>query len=186
MARDIFERLCNGEPVAPDDSEFYKLKEEGYATKALLVKMNQSADPGEIRACLGEITGSEIDSSTTIFSPLYSNYGKNVRIGKNVFINFNCTLLDLGGITIEDGVMLAPNVNLLTEGHPLDPLQRHYLVAQPILIKKNAWIGANATILSGVTIGEYAVVAAGAVVTDDVPDNVVVGGIPAKIIKQIL
>jgi acetyltransferase-like isoleucine patch superfamily enzyme len=93
--------------------------------------------------------------------------------------------LDLGGIVIEDNVLIAPKVNLLSEGHPLAPENRQSLVPGAIHIKKNAWIGANAAILPGVTIGENAVVAAGAVVNKDVPDNTIVGGIPAKIIKTI-
>ena len=93
--------------------------------------------------------------------------------------------LDLGGITIDDGVFIAPKVSLLTEGHPLSPETRHSLTVGPIHLKKNAWIGANATILQGVTIGENAVVAAGAVVATDVPDNTVVGGVPAKILKTL-
>lgn len=120
-----------------------------------------------------------------VFTPLYINYGKHTKIGKNVFINFDCVFLDLGGITIEDGVLIAPKVSLLSEGHPLEPENRHALVPGHIHIKKNAWIGAGATILQGVTIGENAIVAAGAVVSKDVPDNVIVGGIPAKIIKAI-
>jgi acetyltransferase-like isoleucine patch superfamily enzyme len=120
-----------------------------------------------------------------VFTPLYINYGRHTQIGKNVFINFDCVFLDLGGITIEDNVLLAPKVSLLTESHPLDPAQRQSLIPKPILIKKNAWIGTSATILPGVTIGENAVVAAGSVVTKDVPDNVVVAGIPATFIKKI-
>ncbi len=120
-----------------------------------------------------------------IFTPIYINYGKNLKIGKNVFINFDCTFLDLGGITIEDDVLIGPKVSLVTENHPLNPEHRKGLICKPILIKRNVWIGANATILAGVTIGENAVVAGGAVVSKDVPDNTVVGGVPAKIIKQI-
>lgn len=134
---------------------------------------------------LSQITESEIDASTAVFPPLYINYGKNTRIGKNVFVNFGCTFLDLGGITIEDNVMLAPGVKLLSEGHPITPENRQALVPKPIHIKRNAWIGANATILQGVTVGENSVVAAGAVVSNDVTDNTVVGGIPAKLIKTI-
>lgn len=93
--------------------------------------------------------------------------------------------MDLGGITIEDGVLIGPKVSLLSEGHPIEPEERHSLTVGHIHIKKNAWIGANATILQGVTIGENAIVAAGAVVSKDVPDNTIVGGIPAKIIKSI-
>ena len=147
--------------------------------------MNNSSDPGEIRNFLGKITETEIDESVAVFTPLYINYGKNTKIGKNVFINFDCVFLDLGGITIEDNVLIAPRVNLLSEGHPISPDNRQSLTVGHIHIKNNAWIGANATIAQGVTIGKNSIVAAGSVVTNDVPDNVVVGGIPAKIIKTI-
>jgi acetyltransferase-like isoleucine patch superfamily enzyme len=150
-----------------------------------MMEMNSAESPEEIIALLGKITHSQIDASLAIFTPLYINYGKHTRIGKNVFINFDCIFLDLGGITIEDEVLIGPKVSLLTEGHPLEAAQRHGLVPKPIHIKRNAWIGAGATILPGVTIGENAVVAAGAVVSKDVDDNTVVGGIPAKMIKTI-
>ncbi|MBW7891662.1 MAG: sugar O-acetyltransferase [Chitinophagaceae bacterium] len=183
--RDIFERLREGETILPGDPQAYKMREASYATKKLLLRLNHSADPKEIRECLSQITGTQIDESVAVFTPLYINYGKHTKIGKEVFINFNCTFLDLGGITIEDGVLIAPNVSLLSEGHPLSPQERHSLIPKPILIKKNAWIGAGATILQGVTVGENSIVAAGAVVSIDVPDNTIVGGIPAKIIRTI-
>jgi len=183
--QDIFERLRNGETIISGDAEAFKMREASFATKALLLKMNNTSNPGEIRALLSEITATEIHESVTVFTPLHINYGKHTKIGRNVFINFDCVFLDLGGITIEDNVLIAPKVSLLTESHPLNPTERHSLIPKPIQIKKNAWIGANATILQGVTIGENAVVAAGAVVSEDVPDNVMVGGIPAKIIKEI-
>jgi len=182
---DIFERLRNGETILPNDPEAYKMREASYRTKELLVQMNNATDPKKIRELLSQITGTEIDNSVAVFTPLYINYGKHTKIGKNVFINFDCTFLDLGGIIIEDNVLIAPKVSLLSEGHPLEPETRHALVPKPIYIRKNAWIGAGAIILPGVTIGENAVVASGAVVSKDVPDNVIVGGIPAKIIKTI-
>ncbi|MFT3903587.1 MAG: sugar O-acetyltransferase [Niabella sp.] len=182
---DIFKQLRNGETIAPNNPQAYKMREASYNTKKILVQMNNATEPKEIRDLLSQITGTEIDESTTIFTPLHINYGKHTKIGKNVFINFDCVFLDLGGITIEDNVLIAPKVSLLSEGHPLEPENRHALVPKPIHIKKNAWIGAGATILQGVTIGENAVVASGAVVSKDVPDNVIVGGIPAKIIKSI-
>lgn len=181
---DIFERLRNGETIPTGDPQAYKLREASYNTKKLLVQMNNSADPAEIRNLLSQITDSEIDESTAVFTPLYINYGKNTKFGKNVFINFDCVFLDLGGITIEDGVLIAPKVSLLSEGHSVSPEQRQSLTVGHIHIKKNAWIGAGATILQGVTIGENAVVAAGAVVSKDVSDNSIVGGIPAKVIKN--
>jgi acetyltransferase-like isoleucine patch superfamily enzyme len=184
-ANTIFERLLNGEAVPFDDAHYHSIGVACTVTRNLLVKLNQESDLNAIRRLLSEITGSSIDQSTNVFPPFQINYGKNTRIGKNVFINFDCTLLDLGGINIEDNVMLAPKVSLLTEGHPIAPSERQTLTAGSIHLKKNVWIGAGATILKGVTIGENSVVAAGSVVSKDVPDNVVVGGIPAKIIKKI-
>jgi acetyltransferase-like isoleucine patch superfamily enzyme len=183
--RNIFQRLRDGETIPSGDPEAFQLREASFATKKLLVPLNNSSDPGEIRELLSQITGSEIHESVAVFTPLYINYGKNTRIGRNVFINFDCVFLDLAGITIEDGVLIAPKVSLLSEGHPVSPNERQSLVPGHIHIKKNAWIGAGATILPGVTVGENAVVAAGAVVSKDVPANTVVGGVPAKIIKTI-
>lgn len=182
---DIFERLLNGEIISPNDPQAYKMREASYNTKKLLVQMNNATDPETIRGLLTQIIGAKVDESVAVFTPLYINYGKHTKIGKNVFINFDCVFLDLGGITIEDNVLIAPKVSLLSEGHPVLPENRQALIPKPIHIKKNAWIGAGATILQGVTIGENAIVASGAVVSDDVPDNTVVGGIPAKIIKTI-
>lgn len=185
IVNDIFERLRNGETVLANDPQNYRLREESYATKKLLIQMNNATQPAEIRKLLGSIVGSPVDESTDVFTPLYINYGRNIRIGKNVFINFDCVFLDLGGITIEDGVLIAPKVSLLSEGHPIAVDHRHSLTVGHIHIKRKAWIGANATILPGVTIGENSVVASGAVVSKDVPDNVIVGGIPAKVIKHL-
>jgi len=183
---DIFERLRKGTTIPEDDPEAYKIRAACSETKKLLLKMNNTASPEEIRNLLGQITGSEIDESTSLFPPLHINYGKHTQIGKNVFINFDCIFLDLGGIIIEDKVLIAPKVSLLSEGHPFEPAERAALKTAGIRIKENAWIGAGATILQGVTIGENAIVAAGAVVTRDVPDNVMVAGIPAKYIQSIM
>lgn len=184
IQKDIFERLLAGETILPDDSQLSKLREAAFAVKAFLNKMNNSSNPEEISQILNSILDKEVQD-VTIFTPIYINYGKFISIGKNVFINFDCTFLALGGITIEDAVLIGPKVSLITENHPLHPEERKGLVVKPILIKKNAWIGANVTILPGVTIGKNAVVAAGAVVSKDVPDNTVVGGIPARFIKNI-
>ncbi len=183
--KDIFERLRNGETISANDPDACKMREASFAAKKLLVQMDNSSDPAEIRDLLSQITGSEIDESVDVFTPLYINYGKHTKIGKNVFINFDCVFLDLGGITIEDNVLIAPKVSLLSEGHPVSTENRHSLVPRHIHIRKNAWIGAGATILPGVTVGENSIVAAGAIVSKDVANNTIVGGIPAKIIKTI-
>jgi len=182
--KDISEGLLNGEMILPNDPQIERLREEAFAVKVLLNQMNNSSNPEEITDFLSRILGKKIQD-VAVFTPIYINYGKNISIGKNVFINFDCTFLALGGITIEDDVLIGPKVNLITENHPLNPKDRKGLICKSILIKNNAWIGANATILPGVTIGENAVVAAGAVVSKDVPDNSIVGGIPAKFIKTI-
>jgi acetyltransferase-like isoleucine patch superfamily enzyme len=182
---DIFEKLLNGKSISFSDAEYFRIINACNETRELLVELNTTSDEQKIRSILSKITGVDIDATTMIFPPFQINYGKHTTLGKNVFINFDCTFLDLGGITIDDQVMLAPKVSLLSEGHPVAANNRQTLTAGRIHIKRNAWIGANATILQGVTVGENAVVAAGAVVTKDVPANTVVGGIPAKHIKRI-
>ena len=139
----------------------------------------------EIRAILSKILGQSIDPSTTVLEPFSTNFGKHTTIGKNVFINHGCSFLDLGGITIEDDVLIGPQVKLVTENHPVDPRNRKSLDLKSIHIGKNVWLGAGAIILPGVMVGENSIVAAGAVVTKDVPANTIVGGVPAKFIKKI-
>ena len=182
---DIFQRMRTGIPIRKDDPEYGRFGELVSRTIRLCTKMNAEAtDTDEVRKRLGEIIGTEIDNSTTIFPPFYTNFGRSIQIGKNVFINHACSFLDIGGITIEDDVQIGPRVNLTSENHPINPEDRKTLLLSPVVIKRNAWIGAGATILPGVIVGENAVVAAGAVVSRDVPMNAVVAGIPAKIVKQ--
>ncbi len=151
----------------------------------LSADLNTSTSVSEIRKRLSDLIGKSIDDSTRVFIPFYTNFGRHITFGKNVFVNHDCTFLDLGGIAIEDDVQIGPKVSLITENHPLDPENRKSLDLGSITIKRNAWLGAACTILPGVTVGVNSVVAAGAVVTKDVPDNTVVAGIPAKIVKGI-
>lgn len=181
----IFTELLNGTTVNAGHPQIKALREASYVTIGLVQQLNGSSDPVYIRKILSEITGTTIDESVALFPPIYINYGKNVSLGKNVFINFNCTFLALGGIVIEDNVLIGPDVKLLSEGHPLEAAERQSLVPGKIVIKQNAWIGAGAIILPGVCVGENAVVAAGAVVTKDVPANTIVAGIPATVVKSI-
>jgi acetyltransferase-like isoleucine patch superfamily enzyme len=181
----IFDRMLAGGLIPGDDPQLPEMWKIVSGTIQLSAALNASSCIEEIRERLGDITGKTIDNSTTVFIPFYTNFGRHTSIGKNVFINHACSFLDLGGITIEDDVLIGPRVNLVSENHPLDPSQRKSLDLKRILIKRNAWIGAGATILPGVTVGENAVVAAGAVVNKDVPDNTIVGGVPAKILRTI-
>lgn len=141
--------------------------------------------PEEIREIFSELIGSPVDETFGLFPPFYTDCGKNIHIGKNVFINSGCRFQDQGGIKIGDGVLIGHNVVLATLNHDIDPRKRSTLHPAPIVIGNNVWIGANATVVPGVTIGDGAVIGAGAVVTQDVPSNVIVGGVPAKIIKKI-
>ncbi|MGZ5246855.1 MAG: DapH/DapD/GlmU-related protein [Flavitalea sp.] len=185
ISNEVLERIKSGGLIRLIDPVFNTIHEIVSRTQSLSAALNASTDINQVRERLSEIIASPIDGSTRVFPPFYTNFGQFITLGKNVFINHACSFLDLGGITIEDNVQIGPRVNLVTENHPLDPSDREALLLKPITIKRNAWIGAAVTILPGVTIGENAVVAAGAVVSRDVPPNTVVGGIPAKIIKSI-
>lgn len=141
--------------------------------------------PEEVRTIFSKIIGEYVDEGFCLFPPFYTDFGKNIHVGKNVFINSGCHFQDQGGVTIGDGSLIGHNVVLATINHRFDPAHRGDNCPAPITIGKNVWIGSNATVLPGVTIGDGAIVAAGAVETKDVPAMTVVGGIPARIIKRI-
>ena len=143
-------------------------------------------DENEIRILFSELTGKKVDESFLLIPPFYTSGGDEISVGKNVFINQNCTFYDLGGLHIADNVMIGPNVSIITAGHPIEPLQRRAVtIGNPIVIEKGVWVAAGATIIGGVTVGENSVVAAGSVVTKNVPPNTLVGGNPARVIRSI-
>ena len=184
--KDILERDKSGEPVSCDDPEYSKIKAIIDHAKRLTQQLNaQVLGEEEIRRLFFELTGQQAASGFTLWTPFYTDFGKNIRVGKNVFINHACTFMDRGGITLGDDVFIGPKVCLITENHGLEPTMRRTLTSKPIHIERGAWIGAGAIVLPGVTVGENAVVGAGSVVTHDVPANTVVAGNPAKVIKQI-
>jgi acetyltransferase-like isoleucine patch superfamily enzyme len=186
-ATTIFTRDQSGETIPLNDPEYpllFKVIQKAIRTTAKLNSL-VTDDMQEINSVFSELIGKKVDDTFFIIPPFYSDFGENISIGKNVFINHACTFMDRGGITIEDNVLIGPKVNLITTNHPINPAERRATISHPIVIKKGAWIGVGATILPGVTIGENAIVAAGAVVSKDVPDNAIVGGIPAKLIKSI-
>ncbi|MBU6342549.1 MAG: sugar O-acetyltransferase [Bacteroidetes bacterium] len=185
LPQDIFTRMRKGGLIRFDDPEYPRIFEAVSETLIKLASLNSATSIQEIRAKLGEITGQTIPDTTTVFAPFYTNFGRHISLGHHVFINHGCSFLDLGGITIGDDVLIAPMVSISSESHPVEPSMRKMLVLKPVVIQNKVWIGARATILPGVTVGANSVVAAGAVVTQDVPSNVVVGGVPAKIIKHL-
>lgn len=141
--------------------------------------------PEEVRRLLSELFGYTVPASLRVFPPFYTDFGKNISVGENVFINACCHFQDHGGVTLGDGCQIGHNVVFATLNHGLAPEDRAFTYPAPIVLERNVWVGSNATILQGVTIGENAVVAAGAVVTRDVPANTIVGGVPAKFIRKI-
>ena len=185
QSTDIFGRMRLGGVISHDDPEMKKVWAQITRTLKLSPTLNASTDINQTRGRLSEIIKSPIDASTIVFIPFHTNFGQHIKMGRNVFINHDCTFLDLGGITLEDNVQIGPKVSLITENHPLAAANRKDLHLQAILIKNNAWLGAGVTVLPGVTVGENAVVAAGSVVTKDVAPNTVVAGVPARAIKGI-
>ena len=187
MDLDAFlEHLSSGKPVQ-GGSEAH-LFMHGVSQEALRItaEINGSYHtPEELRALFSKLIGQPVDDTFGLFPPFYTDCGKNIHIGKHVFINMGCKFQDQGGIFIGDGALIGHNVVLATLNHAMSPHDRGTMIPAPIHIGKNVWIGSNSTILPGVTIGDGAIVAAGAVVTRDVPENTIVGGVPARIMRHL-
>ncbi len=187
MDLDAFlEHLSSGKPVQ-GGSEAH-LFMHGVSQEALKItaEINGSYHtPEELRALFSKLIGQPVDDTFGLFPPFYTDCGKNIHLGKHVFINMGCKFQDQGGIFIGDGALIGHNVVLATLNHAMSPKDRATMVPAAIHIGRNVWIGANATVLPGVTIGDGSIVAAGAVVTKDVPENTIVGGVPARIIRQL-
>lgn len=152
----------------------------------LLQELNNSINSqDQVREKLSLITNQHIDDSVEIRLPFYSDFGRNIHLGKDIFINSGAMFTDLGGIYISDNVLIGPKVTIASVNHPAIPEKRREVEPEPVYIHQNAWLGANAVITPGVSVGENAIVAAGAVVTNNVPKNTVVAGVPARVIKVL-
>lgn len=183
---EFLDHLNRGLPVIGGSETYLFMHEVSQEALRLTMELNSAYHtPEEIRALMAKLTGKPIDASFAMFPPFYTDCGKNITIGRHVFINAGCKLQDQGGITIGDGALIGHNVVMATLNHDPVPENRGTMHPAPIVMGKHVWIGANATILPGVTIGDGAIVAAGAVVTKNVAANTVVGGVPAKFIKNI-
>lgn len=155
---------------------------------AITAKLNRLtySDANEVRSLFGELIGKPVDDSFLLIPPFYTTGGSDISLGRNVFINQNCTFYDLGGLAIANDVMIGPNVGIIASGHPIGPSNRRaFVVAKPVVIERNVWIAAGATIIGGVTVGKNSVVTAGSVVTKDVPPDTLVGGNPARVIRAV-
>lgn len=179
----VYKLMDQGGPTDVRESYFKEASEEMIRARTLCAKANATLpdDPSYMQY-LEELFGCDL-SNVRILTPFICDFGNRVKFGKGVFINHSAILSASGGIEFEDGVMVAPGVRIATINHDMNNRHTIYTYGK-VTIKKNAWLGMNVTVCPGVTIGKYAVVGAGAVVTKDVPDYAVVGGVPAKIIRM--
>ena len=183
---ELLQHFNNGDTIGEDWEVIELMRAYSREAQKITVEINTKYhEPDELAELFSKLIGKPVGKNFGLFPPFYSDFGKNITIGDNVFINADCKFQDQGGITIDDGALIGHSVVLATLNHDLDPAKRQQIKPAPIHIGKNVWIGANATITSGVTIGDNAVVAAGAVVNRDVAANTIVGGVPAKFIKAI-
>ncbi|HAX73748.1 MAG TPA: acetyltransferase [Firmicutes bacterium] len=187
MTREAFlKNLNTGSPISSESNMFGMMHELAQEALKLTAELNSKYHtPAEMREILSRLFGKPVPETLSIFPPFHTDCGKNMTIGNDVFINSGCHFQDQGGIIIGDGVLIGHNVVLATLNHDVNPRKRSTLHPAPITIGNHVWIGSNATVLPGVKIGNGAIIAAGAVVAKDVPDNVIVGGVPAKVIKVI-
>ena len=183
---ELLQHFNHGDTVGEDPEVIELMRYYSRQAQKITMEINTKYhEPEELAELFSQLIGKPVGEKFGLFPPFYTDFGKNITIGKNVFINSDCKFQDQGGITIDDGALIGHGVVLATFNHDMDPAKRQQLHPAPIHIGKCVWIGANATITGGVTIGDNSIVAAGAVVTKDVPANVVVGGVPAKFIKKI-
>ncbi|WP_406249367.1 DapH/DapD/GlmU-related protein [Microbacterium sp. M] len=183
---DLLEALNAGETITGDSPLHRMMHETSQNALRICAELNGGYhEPGRVRELLSELIGSAVDESVTVFPPFSTDFGKNIALGARIFINSGCRFQDQGGIVIGDDCLIGHNTVLATLNHDLDPAKRADLHPAPIVIGRNVWIGANVTVLPGVTIGDDAVVAAASVVTKDVPAGTVVVGSPARVVRTI-
>lgn len=184
--QELLRHFNNGDTLGEDPDVIRLMRYYSREAQKITMEINTVYhEPDELAELFSKLTGKPVGGGFGLFPPFYTDFGKNITVGDNVFINAGCKFQDQGGISIGDGALIGHGVVLATLNHDLAPEKRQQLHPAPIHIGKRVWIGANATVTAGVTIGDNAVVAAGAVVTKDVEADTIVGGVPAKFIKMI-
>ena len=184
--KELLRHFDRGDTLGEDPAVIELMRFYSRQAQKITMEINtRYHEPDEMAELFSELIGKPVGEGFGLFPPFYTDFGKNITIGDSVFINSDCKFQDQGGIVIDDGALIGHGVVLATLDHDLDPAKRQQLHPAPIHIGKRVWVGANATITKGVTIGDNAVVAAGAVVNRDVPPNTIVGGVPAKVIRTI-
>ena len=184
--RRLLEKIGAGEMIRLGTPEFAAMDRYAREAQRITAEINTGYhEESELRELMCQLIGKPVPGGFRLFPPVYSDFGKNITIGENVFINSGCCFQDQGGVVIGDGCQIGHQVVFATIDHDLDPEHRHDTSMSPIVLGRNVWVGSHATILRGVTIGNDSVVAAGAVVTHDVPPRTVVAGVPAKPVRQI-
>lgn len=183
---DLLDALDSGETIPAGSPLHAVMHETSQEALRITGELNGGYhEPARVRELLSALTGREIAESVTLFPPFTSDFGKSIRLGERVFLNAGCRFQDQGGLEIGDDCLIGHNTVIATLNHDLSPRRRGDLHPSPVVIGRNVWIGANVTILPGVTIGEDAVIAAASVVTKDVPARALVVGSPARVIRTV-
>lgn len=183
---ECLERLDRGERVTGASEAHLAMHEASQQAIRICAEINGAyREPAELRALMAELTGRPVPDDFNLFPPFNTDFGKNIHLGRGVFVNAGCKFQDQGGVYLGDRVLVGHNVVLATLNHDLDPAHRADMLPAPIRVGDDVWLGSGSIVLPGVTIGEGAVVAAGAVVTRDVPPRTVVAGVPARVVKEI-
>lgn len=178
--------MLEGNTVKGQSAHHMCMHEVSQKARQITAQLNNGFRTSEeIQEIFSELTGKPVNKTFGLFPPFYTDYGKNISVGDNVFINSGCCFQDQGGIEIGDNTLIGQQVVIATLNHGLNPKNRQDLIPQKVVIGKNVWIGAHATILPGVTIGDNSVIGAGAVVSKDIPANCIAVGVPARVVKQI-
>jgi acetyltransferase-like isoleucine patch superfamily enzyme len=184
--QDLLDKLASGERIPYGDPIFRLLDACAAEDQKATAEINTGYhDQAELRTLMGRLIGKEMPEKFMLFPPIYADFGRNISLGEGVFINSGCCFQDQGGVRIGDGCQIGHQVVFATIDHGIDPDRRHDVMASEIVLERNVWVGSHATILRGVTIGHDSIIAAGAVVTRDVPPMTVVAGVPARPVKSI-